>query len=155
VGRGAERREAAGRGRPVVTASQQIAFREPATVRNGVKLYDSRGEVSQAQYHLLFPNMTVNLNPGFPNLSIDVWTPDGPLATRGFTEQYFAPGVSVEFARDLVEFNRQVGEEDDLLTSSVQRGLNAGIPEQGRFLTQAEKLVGQFQKLVATAVCAG
>jgi phenylpropionate dioxygenase-like ring-hydroxylating dioxygenase large terminal subunit len=128
---------------------------EPGKVQDGVKLYDSRGAVSQARYHLLFPNMTVNINPGFPNLSIDVWTPDGPLATRGVTEQYFAPGVSAEFARDLVEFNRQVGEEDDLLTSSVQRGLNAGIPERGRFLTQAEKLVGQFQALVATAVCAG
>ena len=59
---------------------------------------------------------------------------------------------SPAFARDLIAFNRQVGEEDDLLTSSVQRGLNAGIPEHGRFLTQAEKLVGEFQRLVAEAV---
>jgi choline monooxygenase len=125
---------------------------EPANVRDGVKLYNSRGEVTEAQYHLLFPNMTVNINPGFPNLSIDVWNSHGPLVTRGFTEQYFAPGVSPEFARDLIEFNRQVGEEDDRLTSSVQRSLNGGIPEHGRFLTQAEKLVGEFQKLVATAV---
>jgi len=125
---------------------------EPATVGDGVKLYDSRGAVSQAQYHLLFPNMTVNVNPGFPNLSIDVWNSDGPRATRGFTEQYFAPGVEAGFARDLIAFNRQVGEEDDRLTSSVQRGLNAGIPEHGRFLTRAEKLVGEFQKLVANAV---
>ena len=28
---------------------------------------------TQAQYHLLLPNMTININPGFPNLSIDVW----------------------------------------------------------------------------------
>jgi carnitine monooxygenase subunit len=125
---------------------------EPGKVRDGVKLYDSRGQVTQAQYHLLFPNMTVNINPGFPNLSIDVWNSDGPLLTRGFTEQYFAPGVDPAFARDLTAFNRQVGEEDDLLTSSVQRGLNAGIPEHGRFLTQAEKLVGQFQRLVAEAM---
>ena len=132
----------------------QVGHVRPETgkVRDGVKLYDARGEVTQAQYHLLFPNMTVNINPGFPNLSIDVWNSDGPLVTRGFTEQYFAAGVDPAFARDLVEFNRQVGEEDDRLTSSVQRGLNAGIPEHGRFLTQAEKLVGQFQKLLAEAV---
>jgi hypothetical protein len=96
--------------------------------------------------------MTININPGFPNLSLDVWHSDGPLLTRGMTEQYFAPGVDPEFARDLVAFNIQVGEEDDVLTSSVQRGLNAGIPEHGRFLTKAEKLVGAFQRLLADAV---
>ena len=39
-----------------------------------------------------------------------------PNATRGLSEQYFAPGVSDEFARDLIAFNRQVGAEDDALT---------------------------------------
>jgi ferredoxin-NADP reductase/phenylpropionate dioxygenase-like ring-hydroxylating dioxygenase large terminal subunit len=120
--------------------------------RSQVKMYDARGEVAQAQYHLLFPNMTININPGFPNLSIDVWTPNGPNGTKGFSEQYFGPGVSEEFAQELIEFNRQVGEEDDVLTDSVQRGLRAGIPERGRFLTGAEHLVGHFQKLVASAV---
>jgi hypothetical protein len=96
--------------------------------------------------------MTININPGFPNLSIDTWRSDGPLRTVGMTEQYFAPGVDPGFAAELIEFNRQVGEEDDVLTSSVQRGLNAGIPERGRFLTEAEKLVGEFQRLMAKAV---
>lgn len=125
---------------------------EIAAVKEGVKLYDAKGQVTQAQYHLLFPNMTININPGFPNLSIDTWRSDGPLRTVGMSEQYFAPGVDPQFALDLIEFNRQVGEEDDVLTSSVQRGLNAGIPEHGRFLTDAERLVGTFQRLVAEAV---
>ena len=67
--------------------------------KSKVKIYDARGEVAQAQYHLLFPNMTININPGFPNLSIDVWTPNGPDATKGFTEQYFGPGVSAGIRR--------------------------------------------------------
>jgi ferredoxin-NADP reductase/phenylpropionate dioxygenase-like ring-hydroxylating dioxygenase large terminal subunit len=120
--------------------------------RSQVKIYDARGEVAQAQYHVLFPNMTININPGFPNLSIDVWRPNGPNGCTGFSEQYFAPGVTKEFAEELIEFNRQVGAEDDELTDSVQRGLRAGIPERGRFLTGAEHLVGHFQKLVAAAV---
>ena len=86
----------------------------------------SRGEVAQSQYHLLFPNMTININPGFPNLSIDVWMPDGPNATKGFSEQYFAPGVTEEFAQELIAFNKEVGAEDDVLTNSVQRGLLGG-----------------------------
>ncbi|MBV8916049.1 MAG: Rieske 2Fe-2S domain-containing protein, partial [Acetobacteraceae bacterium] len=116
--------------------------------RSQVKIYDARGEVAQAQYHLLFPNMTININPGFPNLSIDVWWPNGPNAAKGFSEQYFGPGVSEEFARELIEFNREVGAEDDELTDSVQRGLRADIVKEGRYLIGAEHLVGHFQKLI-------
>jgi choline monooxygenase len=113
-----------------------------------VKIYDVRGEVAQSQYHLLWPNLTININPGFPNLSVDCWVPDGPNKTKGFSEQYFAPGVSEQFAHDLIAFNKQVGYEDDVLTNSVQRGLLGGIPERGRFLTNCEHLCIHFSRLV-------
>ena len=117
-----------------------------------VKIYDARGEVAQAQYHLLWPNITINVNPGFPNLSIDVWTPDGPNKARGISEQYFGPGVTEQFAHDLIAFNKQVGYEDDVLTNSVQRGLLGGIPDRGRFLTNSEHLCIHFQRLVVEAM---
>jgi len=123
--------------------------------RSAAEVYDARGAVAQSQYHLLWPNLTININPGFPNLSLDVWVPDGPNATKGFSEQYFAPGVSEEFANDLIAFNNQVGAEDDMLTNAVQRGLLAGIPEQGRLLTGSESLVVHFQKLVLLHASAG
>jgi len=133
--------------------SQVGAVRQSALEgRSQIKIYDAKGEIAQAQYHLLFPNMTININPGFPNLSIDIWWPNGPNGAKGFSEQYFAPGVNQDFARDLIEFNRQVGLEDDDLTNSVQRGLRAGLIDQGRFLTGAEHLVGHFQKLVVHMV---
>jgi choline monooxygenase len=120
--------------------------------RSAGKTYDAYGEVTQSQYHLLWPNMTININPGFPNLSIDIWMPNGPNITKGFSEQYFAPGVNEEFAKDLIAFNKAVGAEDDRLTDAVQRGLLAGIPEQGRLLTNSENLVVHFQKLVLNAL---
>ncbi|MGH7044892.1 MAG: SRPBCC family protein [Stellaceae bacterium] len=120
--------------------------------RSQVKIYDVSGEVAQSQYHLLWPNMTININPGFPNLSIDVWMPDGPNATKGFSEQYFAPGVSQAFAQELIAFNKEVGAEDDVLTDSVQRGLLGGLPDRGRFLTGSEHLAIHFQKLIVSAV---
>lgn len=120
--------------------------------RSQVKIYDVSGEVAQSQYHLLWPNMTININPGFPNLSIDIWNPDGPNMTKGFSEQYFAPGVTEEFAQELIAFNKEVGAEDDVLTNSVQRGLLGGIPDRGRFLTNSEHLVIHFQKLIVNAV---
>ena len=120
--------------------------------KSQVKIYDARGAVEQSQYHLLWPNMTININPGFPNLSIDLWIPDGPNRTKGFSEQYFAPGVSEEFVQELIAFNKAVGAEDDVLTDSVQRGLLGGIPERGRFLTNSEHLVIHFQKLIVNAL---
>jgi ferredoxin-NADP reductase/phenylpropionate dioxygenase-like ring-hydroxylating dioxygenase large terminal subunit len=120
--------------------------------KTAVEIYDPRGEVAQAQYHLLWPNITININPGFPNLSVDVWVPDGPNKAKGFSEQYFGPGVSEQFAHELIAFNKQVGYEDDVLTNSVQRGLIGGIPDRGRFLTNSEHLCIHFQKLVVQAI---
>ncbi len=114
--------------------------------------YDARGAVTQSQYHFLWPNFTININPGHPNLSVDVWVPDGPGRTRGFSEHYFGAGVPEGFVRDLIAFNDQVGVEDDALTDSVQRGLRAGVPAQGRFLVQSEQLVIHFQKMVHSAL---
>lgn len=119
--------------------------------KSKVKIYDAQGSVTQAQYHLLWPNFTVSINPGFPNLSIDVWLPDGPNLAKGFSEQYFAAGVDKSWAEELIHFNQEVGEEDDLLTNSVQRGLMAGIPSVGRFL-QSEHLCIHFQKLIVKAL---
>jgi hypothetical protein len=45
-----------------------------------------------------------------------------------------------------------VGAEDDALTSSVQRGPKAGVPERGRFLTNSENLCVDFQKKVLAAL---
>jgi phenylpropionate dioxygenase-like ring-hydroxylating dioxygenase large terminal subunit len=134
--------------------SSQIGQVRPSALegRRRARIYDVSGDVAQSQYHLLWPNMTISINPGFPNLSIDVWSPDGPNATKGFSEQYFAPGVSQEFARELIAFNKEVGAEDDLLTDSVQRGLLGGLPERGRLLTNSEHLVLHFQKLIVNAV---
>ena len=89
--------------------------------------YDPHGPLAQSQYHFLWPNITISINPGLPNLSIEVWNPDGPGRTRGFSEQYFGADVPEDFAREMMAFDDQVGAEDDALTDSVQLGLQAGI----------------------------
>ncbi|HYB43284.1 MAG TPA: aromatic ring-hydroxylating dioxygenase subunit alpha [Candidatus Methylomirabilis sp.] len=114
--------------------------------------YDARGEVTEAQYHFLWPNFTISINPGLPNLAIDVWNPAGPERTSGFSEHYFGAHVSRQWAEEMIAFNAQVGAEDDRLTDSVQRGLRAGRPIQGRFLVNSERLVVHFQKLVVAAL---
>ena len=134
--------------------SSQAGRVRPAALEGKAKveLYDVRGDVAESQYHFLWPNLTININPGFPNLSVDVWLPNGPNATRGFSEQFFGPGVSEEFAQSLIAFNKQVALEDDQLTDSVQQGLLGGLPEHGRFLANSEQLVIHFQKMVVRAL---
>src|ERR1700722_3259635 len=131
----------------------QVGFvRESALEgKSNVKIYDAKGSIRQAQYHLLWPNFTININPGFPNLSIDVWLPDGPNLAKGFSEQYFGPGVDKTWAEELIHFNQEVGEEDDVLTNSVQKGLIGGIPSVGRFLG-SEHLCIDFQKHIVRAL---
>ncbi len=110
--------------------------------------YDPRGEIKISQYHLFFPNFTININPGYPNMSIDIWLPNGPDGAHGFSEQYFAPEAPEQWRKDLIEFNKEVGDEDDELTNSVQKGLKSGYVDRGRFLPKSEHLVLSFQKLV-------
>jgi len=134
-------------------SSQVAPVRRSALEGQGRKaVYDAHGAVTQAQYHFLWPSFTISINPGQPNLSIDVWLPDGPERTRGFTDRFFGAGVPEDYQREMIAFNKQVSAEDDRLSSSVQRGLRAGLPAQGRFLTKSEHLVVHFQKLVVEAV---
>jgi len=108
--------------------------------------------VTQSQYHFLWPNLTISINPGHPNVSLDLWLPDGPDCTHGVTEQFFGPDVPADWAEQMVAFNKQVGDEDDALTNAVQVGMKSGVPRQGRFLTSAEKLPIHFERLVLAAL---
>jgi len=119
---------------------------------SAVSIPDVRGGLVQAQYHLLWPNCTISINPGFPNLEIDVWIPNGPNSTKGFSEHYFGRGVTRQFAEQMIAFNEEVGKEDDALTTSVQIGLLSGLPAKGRFMTGAEHLAVDFLRLVVNGL---
>jgi Ring hydroxylating alpha subunit (catalytic domain) len=53
---------------------------------------------------------------------------------------------------EMIEFGRQVGQEDDALVESVQRGLASGMIRQGLLLLGSEQLIHHFQRLVFDAV---
>lgn len=129
---------------PVLASAVGEAGKRPA--------YDARGPGVRAQYYFLWPNFSLNINPGHPNLLIHGWVPEGPDHTRGFTEQFFGPDTPAEFQEQLLAFSHQVGTEDEALTVSVQRGLQAGLPEQARLLPRSERLIVHFQKLVLRAL---
>jgi choline monooxygenase len=110
------------------------------------------GNVPRAQWHWAWPNLTVNVEPGAPNLSIDAWFPDGPARTVGVTDYFFGPDVPDELAEEVMAFSRQVGDEDALLVASVQRGLSSAMVPEGRLMPRSERLIAHFQRLVREAV---
>ncbi len=134
-------------------SSQRASVRPSALDGNGKDVaFDPHGEIAEAQYHFIWPNVTINISPGRPNLSIDVWIPDGIERTLGFSDQFFGPDVPEELQLEMIAFDRQVGAEDDALVESVQRGLASGMVEQGRLLLGSEKLIHHFQGLVFQAL---
>jgi choline monooxygenase len=100
------------------------------------------------QFHLVWPALKVIVYPGATNLSLGPLWPVGPERSAGFLDYFFGPEVLDEAARDLIEFDDQVGREDRELVESVQEGLRSGLIDHGRLLLDSELLIGAFQERV-------
>jgi choline monooxygenase len=135
-----------------LVSSQFGSVRASALADGASAPYDPSGEVGRAQYHLLWPNFTLNIDPGPGNMSVDVTRPLGPERSAGFTEYFFYDSVSDETAERMMEFASQVGREDAALVESVQLGLSSGMVPRGRLLTSSEHLIQHFQRLVHDAL---
>ncbi len=114
-----------------------------------------RGEIVRAQFHWLWPNVTLNVKPGPQNVSLDVWRPDGPGRTVGFTDFFYGAGVSEGEVDAMTAFALQTGAEDTALVEAVQRGLASGAVATGRLMPESERLVAHFQSLVLAALRSG
>jgi phenylpropionate dioxygenase-like ring-hydroxylating dioxygenase large terminal subunit len=113
---------------------------------------DLAGELERSQFHFLWPNLTVNIFPGRPNISLGPVTPLTPDRTHRFLDYFFGPGVDEAWIADLTAFDDQVGVEDRVLVESVQRGVSSGALERGVLMGSSEQLIGHFQALTAAAL---
>ena len=110
---------------------------------------EARTGGGRGQFHLLYPNTGINVFPGTPNLSIGPIVPAAPGRTERYLDYFFEPGVDEDWLREFFAFDDQVGREDTALVESVQRGMAAGLLEEGRLLLNAEPLIAAFQSWVA------
>jgi choline monooxygenase len=101
------------------------------------------------QFHLLFPNVKLNVYPGPLNLSIGPVLPAGPERAIGYLDYFFPADADEAWIEELVAFDDQVGREDTKLVESVQRGVRSGAIDHGRLLPESEQLVALFQRRVA------
>jgi len=114
--------------------------------------FDPRGPIARGQFHFLWPNVTINVMPGHPNLSIGPIVPAGPERTTRFLDYFVGPDVEQAWIDDLLEFDDQVGREDTVLVERVQKGLRGGGVEHGHLLPESERLIAHFQGLLLDAL---
>jgi choline monooxygenase len=103
----------------------------------------------EGQFHLVWPNIKVNVMPGRPNMSIGPLAPDGPQRTQGFLDYFFAEDSDPAWVADFLALDGQVGIEDRMLVESVQNGMRSGAFERGQLMLPSEELIGEFQRWVA------
>jgi phenylpropionate dioxygenase-like ring-hydroxylating dioxygenase large terminal subunit len=114
--------------------------------------FDPRGPIARGQFHFLWPNLTLNIMPGHPNLSIGPIMPTGPETTARFLDYFVGPDVEHEWVEEMLEFDDQVGAEDRVLVERVQKGLRGGGVEHGRLMGDSERLIAHFQSLLLDAL---
>ncbi|MDX6398751.1 MAG: choline monooxygenase [Gaiellaceae bacterium] len=114
--------------------------------------FDPRGPIERGQFHFVWPNLTINIMPGHPNLSIGPVIPTGPEHTARFLDYFVGPDVEEAWIREMLEFDAQVGSEDTVLVERVQRGVRGGGLDHGRLMLESERLIAHFQGLLLDAL---
>ena len=122
------------------------------SIPNGSEDFDPRGPIKRGQFHFVWPNLTINIMPGHPNLSIGPIVPAGPEQTSRFLDYFVGPDVDEDWIRDMREFDAQVGAEDTVLVERVQKGVRGAGLEQGRLMQESERLIAHFQGLLLDAL---
>jgi phenylpropionate dioxygenase-like ring-hydroxylating dioxygenase large terminal subunit len=110
------------------------------------------GDGADGQFHLLWPNVKVNVMPGAANLSIGPLVPVEPGRTEGFLDYFFPGDADPDWIGGYLELDDQVGAEDRELVESVQRGIRSRAFEHGRLMLPSEELIGEFQRWVAAGL---
>jgi phenylpropionate dioxygenase-like ring-hydroxylating dioxygenase large terminal subunit len=124
----------------------------PTFASHFARARDGNGGGVEGQFHLVWPNIKVNVMPGLPNLSIGPLLPVASDRTDGWLDYFFAAETDPGWIEEYLELDDQVGAEDRVLVESVQRGMGAGAFESGRLLLPSEELIAEFQRWVSAGL---
>jgi phenylpropionate dioxygenase-like ring-hydroxylating dioxygenase large terminal subunit len=133
-------------------ANGRLASQYGPVRESGRERMDVAGALERSQFHFLWPNLTVNIFPGRPNMSIGPVRPLAAERTHRFLDYFFGPDEDEAWIEDLLAFDDQVGREDRVLVEGVQRGVASGGLERGVLMSRSEQLIGHFQSLTAAAL---
>ena len=107
----------------------------------------------------LWPNLTIWIYPGEPNISTLQMIPAGAGRTIEYQDWYLPNPEPTQQQRDAMDYQREVLQPEDVgLCESVFRGLQSKGYNQGRFIVDAERSelsehgVHHFQQLYVEAM---
>ena len=107
----------------------------------------------------LWPNLTIWVYPGEPNISVLQMNPNGPEGTIEFQDWFLPNPKPSKQVKDAMDYQKDVLQPEDIgLCESVQRGLHSNGYNQGRFVVDkeltelSEHAVHHFQAMVAGAL---
>lgn len=125
------------------------------------KAYQYSGDARAQKFGswLLWPNLSIEVFPGAPNVNIFHHVPMGPEKTRHVFEFYMQSPTPTPEQEDAIRYIDQVLQAEDIvLVESVQRGLHSKGYNQGRFIVdddrtdKSEHAVHHFHGLVVDAL---
>jgi choline monooxygenase len=134
----------------MTSTPRRLSHRAPVRQVPTSSSYSAAGSVTAGSYHLLLPNVKININPGRQNLSIGPIYPDGVDRTAGFLDYYFGADAGEDWIDSMMAFDADVGNEDAALVAAVQLGVAGSWIDRGRILPQ-ERLIASFQHYVHAA----
>jgi len=107
----------------------------------------------------VWPNFTIWIYPGEPNLSVLQMNPAGLSQTIEYQDWFTLDGVVTSQLEDAIRYQKDVLQPEDIgLCESVQKGLVSNGYNQGRFIVDrgktelSEHAVHHFQSMVAEAM---
>ena len=107
----------------------------------------------------VWPNFTIWIYPGEPNMSVLQMNPDGVETCLEYQDWFTLGGELTPQLQDAVAYQKDVLQPEDIaLCESVQQGLHSKSYNQGRFIVDrgktelSEHAVHHFQKMVADAL---
>jgi choline monooxygenase len=137
----------------LAATAYRLSHRAPVRERPTSSAYSPAGSVTAGSYHLLLPNVKININPGRQNLSIGPVYPDGVAKTTGFLDYYFGADADDAWIEEMMAFDGDVGTEDAALVAAAQLGVAGSWIDRGRILPQ-ERLLASFQQYLHAACAA-
>jgi len=107
----------------------------------------------------LWPNLTIWIYPGEPNISTLQFIPDGPARSIEYQDWFLPDPEPGKQQRDAMTYQKEVLQPEDIgLCESVQRGLQSKGYNQGRFVIDSDRshlsehAVHHFQQMVVDAL---
>ncbi|MGB0849560.1 MAG: aromatic ring-hydroxylating oxygenase subunit alpha, partial [Thiolinea sp.] len=107
----------------------------------------------------LWPNLTIWIYPGEPNISTLQMIPDGPVNTIEYQDWFIATPEPSEQMAEAMAYQKDVLQPEDVgLCESVQQGLKSKGYNQGRFVVDSDRselsehAVHHFQQLYVGAM---